>query len=158
MKTLFAAMLSLVAALAADGFVQADDAEKPEKVILELRLAEEKPAKGLIEKTLRDGSKTVYLHAEPAITKKHFENVRRHRSRHAPELNPHSLEFTLTDEGGKLLARMTEGHFGRPMAVLLNGEVVAAPIVRARIGKECVITGGLRPEEISEIVDAFSSQ
>ncbi|MFG0335270.1 MAG: hypothetical protein ACF8TS_18075 [Maioricimonas sp. JB049] len=158
MKTLVVVVLSLFASHATESSLLADDAEKKDKVTLELRLAEEKPAEGLTRKMMRDGSKTVYLHAQPVITNEHFAEVRQHRSRHTPELDAFSLEFTLTDDGGKLLERMSEGHQGRPLAILLNGEVVAAPIVRTKVGKKGVITGGLSSEEILEIVDAFSKR
>ncbi|PIP86281.1 protein translocase subunit SecD [Candidatus Campbellbacteria bacterium CG22_combo_CG10-13_8_21_14_all_43_18] len=61
------------------------------------------------------------------------------------------LEFN--DEGSLLFERITEDNIGRPLAILLDGTVISAPIINTKIsGGSAVITGNFTPEEARTLV------
>lgn len=63
-----------------------------------------------------------------------------------------SLLISLSEEGAESWARMTRENIGRNIAILIDGKVVAAPVVQSEIkhGK-CMISGNFSKEEISHM-------
>jgi SecD/SecF fusion protein len=61
-----------------------------------------------------------------------------------------SLDFT--SRGGKVFATLTENNVGRRMAIVLDGVVKSAPVIRERIlGGSAQITGSFSHEEASDL-------
>lgn len=61
-----------------------------------------------------------------------------------------SLDFT--SRGGKVFATLTENNVGRRMAIVLDGIVKSAPVIRERIlGGSAQITGSFTHEEASDL-------
>jgi protein-export membrane protein SecD len=56
---------------------------------------------------------------------------------HRPQVN-----FTLTREGGRGFARLTGANIDKPLAIILDGRVESAPIIRAKIRESGVIEMG----------------
>ncbi len=56
---------------------------------------------------------------------------------HRPQVN-----FTLTREGGRQFARLTGANIDKPLAIILDGRVESAPIIRAKIRENGVIEMG----------------
>lgn len=54
-----------------------------------------------------------------------------------PEVN-----FTLTKKGGRIFARVTGANIDKPLAIMLDGRVESAPIIRSKIRDEGVIEMG----------------
>ena len=53
-----------------------------------------------------------------------------------------ALAVVFTDAGGKKMAALSAARLGQPIAFLLNGKLIWAPVVRARIEREAVLSGG----------------
>lgn len=53
-----------------------------------------------------------------------------------------AVAIVLTDEGAKKMAALSAEQLNNPIALLLDGKVIWAPIVRSAIGKEAILTGG----------------
>lgn len=51
------------------------------------------------------------------------------------------VSFTLNSEGDSVFADFTGSHIGQPMAIVLDGEVISAPTIQARISGQGQITG-----------------
>lgn len=62
-----------------------------------------------------------------------------------------SVAVTFTEDGAEKLARASEHYLGRPLAILVDGEVVAAPVLRAAISNSAVITGNYTKTEAEKI-------
>ena len=63
--------------------------------------------------------------------------------------------MVLTDAGARKMAEFSAGQIGKPLAILLDGKVISAPIVRVVIQKEGTITGGpngLTPDEVQRLL------
>ena len=77
-------------------------------------------------------------------------------SKATPERNPQTGENTVSlsfnDEGRKQLATVTIGHVGRQLAIILDGVVRSAPVLRAELTDgRCEISGGFTWREVTEL-------
>ena len=68
-----------------------------------------------------------------------------------PQTNLAQVLFELNRRGGRDFQRLTSAHIGDPIAIVLDGEVVSAPVVRDRIGANGSIDLGTA--DMAEAVD-----
>jgi preprotein translocase subunit SecD len=69
------------------------------------------------------------------------------------------IDVRLTEDGAKKLAKLTENHVGQPLAIMLDGKVLAAPVVRDPItGGKALITGNFTKEEAARIAGAINTR
>jgi hypothetical protein len=119
-------------------------------VLFEIRLAEDTPAAGLTEAKV-DG-KVIYLHAESVVSNDDIA-----RTEVIPGNGP--LEFrvgvNLTSEGARKMRFATASHLGKPIAILFDDEIVAAPTVRGVIGDAAMISGNFTGEEAERIANGL---
>ena len=69
-----------------------------------------------------------------------------------------SVALLLTDEGAKKMSALSAAQANKPIALLLDGQVIWAPIVRGSIGKEVRLTGGqggLTKAQIDRLIASF---
>jgi preprotein translocase subunit SecD len=104
----------------------AEPAEKP-AVKVEIRLAETKAAEGLTEAKVSGTDTKVYLHKEVVATNKDIATAL------VEDTDQPSVEVTFTKEGQKKMAKATADHKDKPLAILVDGKVIFAPIVRDKI-------------------------
>jgi preprotein translocase subunit SecD len=62
---------------------------------------------------------------------------------------------TFTRDGAAKLLRATRTHVGRPLAILLDGQVALAPIVRSPISASARITGNYTRSEAARIASGI---
>ena len=62
-----------------------------------------------------------------------------------------ALTIVFTDDGAKRMAALSATRFGQPIAFLLDGKLIWAPVVRARIEREAVLSGGPRGLTADEV-------
>lgn len=124
-------------------------ADQPSKV--EFRRAETSPAKGLVEAKVEGTNNKVYLHKEAEIAADDIDSARVGDDGFG---NP-AIEFTLTKEGGKKLAKLSDDHRNKPLAIVVDGKVISAPIIRAKISEKALITGKFTQKEAEQIVRAI---
>jgi hypothetical protein len=62
----------------------------------------------------------------------------------------------LTPEAGTRMRAATRGFPGRRMAILIDGKIVAAPVIRGTIGEDAVIDGGFSRDEAYRIARAIA--
>jgi preprotein translocase subunit SecD len=53
-----------------------------------------------------------------------------------------AVAIVLTDEGARKMETLSKEQINQPVALMLDGKVIWAPIVRSAIGKEAVLSGG----------------
>jgi preprotein translocase subunit SecD len=61
------------------------------------------------------------------------------------------VQFSLTPEAGQAFGRATEANIGSGIAIVLDGEVLSAPTIRARITDEGIIEGGFSEQEVHDL-------
>ena len=108
-------------------------------VRFEVRLAEDQPAPGLSAAHVSNSNRTVYLHPQIVVTNADiaFSNV-------IPGNTPSQqfwIDVRLNAAGAAKMRQATTNHLGRPVAILIDGEVVVAPTVKSAIGAAAVISG-----------------
>lgn len=68
------------------------------------------------------------------------------------------IQITFTDEGGRRLAQVTRENIGRRIAMMVDGDVIAAPIIYAEIsGGAALITGRFSKAEAKALVHRVKS-
>src|SRR5215813_2813358 len=65
------------------------------------------------------------------------------------------VELTFTPEGAEKMRRATESHIGEQLDLLVDGDVVLAPTIRAAISSSATLTGDYTFEEASRITDGL---
>ena len=120
-------------------------------VRFEVRLAEAQPVPGLIVARVADPGRVIYLHPEIIVTNDDIAQswVRQD----GPE--GFSVSVELLEAGAQRMRQATATHLGRPMAILIDGEVVAAPVVRSAISNSAVINGLYTRREAERIADGI---
>jgi preprotein translocase subunit SecD len=53
-----------------------------------------------------------------------------------------AVAIVLTDDGAKKMAVLSKAQIDKPIALMLDGKVIWAPIVRSTVEKEAVLSGG----------------
>jgi hypothetical protein len=120
----------------------------------EVRVAETAPAPGLREAQVAGENRVVYLHEETVAANRDIAEARIVPGR-GPSFD---VAIRFTADGAAKMQRATEGHVGRPLAILLDGEVVSTPTVRARIGREGLLNGSFTKSEAERIANGILGQ
>jgi preprotein translocase subunit SecD len=84
-------------------------------------------------------------------------DISRAEARTDPDAGP-SIAIVLTDEGAKKMSELSATQANKPIAMLLDGAVIWAPIVRGAIGRELKLTGGdggLTKAQIDRLLASF---
>jgi beta-lactamase regulating signal transducer with metallopeptidase domain len=110
---------------------------------LEVRLAESEPGEGLVEVVVAGREQPIFLHAEPVVTGADVASAQVREGDGAD----FSIEVVFRPDAAARMAEATRSHIDRPMAILVDGEVVSAPTVRSAVRDRAVITGDFTREE-----------
>lgn len=73
------------------------------------------------------------------------------------ELGRPSVAFALDTRGGEQMGRLTAANIGRPMAIVLDGQVYTAPNIMSTIRDQGRITGSFSPDDISYLVRVLAA-
>jgi len=126
--------------------------EGPESITIEFKIAEAGPAPGLTKMNVRKIDKKFYLHNEVLLNNEDIESAEYTLWQDRP-----GVKLIMTERGKEKWADITEQNIGKHIGMLLNGELVSAPIVRARIDVGLAIIQGIFTEDEAEkIVDGIN--
>jgi TonB family protein len=104
---------------------------------LEIRLAESGPAPGLSEAVVPGSGQRIYLHAMTLATADDVTSARVIEGA-GPSF---SVSVTFSGAASARIASGTGAHLGRPLAIVLDGQVISVVTVKAQIGDSAVISG-----------------
>ena len=145
MKTYFVFLSAII-------FFACSDNESQMKFLsFELRLAESKADSGFVIMNLENSDmkfyvgKNVYLQNKDIISAKVID------------VDTHPKVFvTLTGEGGSKFAEFTEQNIGKNAAILIDGKLVSAPRINAKIEEDkLIIVGYFTHEEAEKIAQGI---
>ena len=122
-------------------------------VRFEVRLAEAQPTLGLRPARIAGSDRVVYLHPEIIVTNDDIAQSRVVQG-NAPSRFGVAVEFDAA--GADKMRKATASHIGDHLAILIDGDVVAAPILRARISTSAVISGDFTKAEAERIANGMS--
>ena len=90
------------------------------------------------------------LYEEPALTGAQLKKAQLYFDNMSGEP---TVSVKYDDEGKEILKEITGANIGRIMAILLDGEIISAPVIRDEISNgEATISGAFNPEEAKELV------
>jgi hypothetical protein len=121
----------------------------------EVKLAEDKPATGLREVKVPDSNRSIYLHEEVIVRNSDIAVARGVPGGRPSEYNV-AIEFN--SSGAEKMRAATANHIGKPIAILLDGQVVMAPVLRTLIGASARITGNFTRTQAERIVKGIEIQ
>lgn len=120
-----------------------------------MRLAEDKPAPGLREAKVSGSERSVYLHDEVVVTNSDIAGARAVQGG-SPAQYWVSVEFNAP--GTQKMRAAAGRHIGKPVAILIDGHVVVAPVLRATIRGSAVVSGNLTKEQAERIANGIGMQ
>ena len=122
---------------------------------LEFRLAAHEAGEGLTPATVTGTGDVVYLHEGVELS---TDDVASTRVVEGIGGRP-SVEVQFTGDGAKRFAELTRENVGRAFAIMVDGQVVSAPIIRDEIrGGRALITGNFTLEEAKRIAEGLSAE
>lgn len=114
----------------------------------EVRLAEKMPADGLDEATIENSNEKVYLRRGAIVTNEDLVDARVASGFVKGSFDIHII---FNAEGAEKMAKATREYIGKQLAILIDGKVVSAPMVRDTIFDRAVISGSFTNEEAERI-------
>jgi len=121
-------------------------------VRLEIRLAEDHPTPGLTPAYVTTSAKTVYLYGDAVVTNDDIQSGSVVASDVPGSFGVH-VEFT--PDGAQKMLQATGANIGHLMAILIDGEVVMAPIIRSPVTTIGLISGTYSYSEAQRIVEGI---
>lgn len=126
------------------------ESSHPHSDMLEIRAADVEPRTGWAKTSRFIGGSTVWMDPEVVIDSSMIREAR-------PVVDHHGacmVMVRLNPDGASALAELTARQETRPFAVLIEGEVVATPLVLSKLEEEFVIS---RPDWSMENAEAFAN-
>jgi hypothetical protein len=118
----------------------------------EVRLAEDRPSAGLREARIAGADRVVYLHQEIIVTNGDIAQSSVVQG-DGPSRFGVSVQFNAA--GAQKMRQATASHVGRPVAILIDGVLVAAPVLRDPISTSAVISGDYTKADAERIVNGI---
>lgn len=116
----------------------------------EVRMAETRPAPGLQKAEVAGTDRYVYLHNKVVVSNNDIAEV---RAVQAGGPSQYGISIKLNATGADKMRQATRSHMGKPLAILLDGQVVMAPVVRSTVGASAMITGNYTKAEAERIAE-----
>lgn len=121
----------------------------------EVRLAEDKPATGLREAKVSDSNRSIYLHDDVIVTN---SDIAVARVAPGPRPSEYIVAIEFNSSGAEKMRAATANHIGKHIAILLDGQVVMAPVLRTLISASARITGNFTRTQAERIVKGIEIQ
>lgn len=126
------------------------------QVRFEVRLAEDTAVTpGLIPSSLMGTTRVLYLHRDVLVTNADVAQT----GVIAIDGDAHwSVRVEFTPAGAERLRRATTTHLGKPVAILLDGQLALAPTLRSPIADTAVISGDYTREAAEQLAAGIARQ
>ena len=111
------------------------------------------PAEGLVEAVVAGTARKVYLHKTTALTGADIASARAAGGATDP-----TVELTFTAAGARKAAKLSEEHADRPVALVVDGKVLAAPVVRAKLGETVRVSGRFTEADAAKLAKAIEGR
>lgn len=135
------------------GTVTAESPAGPTLVGFAIHLLASGPGRGVVEASSAESGGAVYIQSERYVSNADVESARVERVPSGCQ-----VEIRLTREGTDKLARLTRGHIGDRLAMVIGGEVVMSPTIRSEITQGLVLlTGKFSDSRCEEIARGLSA-
>ena len=101
-----------------------------------------------------ESDRLIYLHPELIVT--NDDIAQSWVVQDGPDRFNIAVEFL--EAGTERIRQATSAHVGRPVAILIDGKVAIAPVVRSAISKSATITGDYSQAEAARIAEGIGTR
>jgi preprotein translocase subunit SecD len=126
-----------------------------ETIRFEVRLAESHTAAGLREARVVGSNRLVYLHQDAIVSD---ADVSRGRVVQGDGPSRFSVALEFTPAGAEKMRLATSRHLGAPLAMLVNGDVAAAPVLVGPMSTSVAIGGDYTRAEAERLANGIGSR
>ena len=124
-------------------------------VRIEFRPGSQEPEPGLTAMTLPSSGKQIYISENVVLSNSDIDSA-------SVSLGPNGqpmISIVFTKVGAKRFAEVTEQNIGKPLAILIDGELLSAPIIEESIlGGKAAIVGSLTNTEAERIAKGIKGR
>lgn len=130
--------------------------DRIQSTLLEVRLAQTEKATNVeeaahfIDGFLRGSGRRFHLHKIPLVTNNDVIQARVVENR-----GTFDVDLMFSPEGAARMQVATSSHYGQPLAIIVNGELLAAPVVRETISSHLLIAAGFTRNEAQRIASGL---
>lgn len=128
----------------------------PTKDLFEIRQVFEQPSADTIELELSRGAlqEVLYVSKKPVLTQTAVQSA---SAGHDPLTGAPQIEIILTKPAQKTFSDLTRTNIGQRVAILLNGKVQNAPVIRQQIsGGRIMITGNFNEDRARQLTEQIN--
>ena len=151
MNRIVLCLLSVVCLTLLSDSAQSQTSEFRAKAVLEICLADTEPTEGWVKHDVEDG-KPIFVCPKALIREDGIESVEAKQSEYSKTKD---IYIRLTRSAGKKLAAASETNLNKPMAILFNGSLVSAPLIRSKIQRNVAISGHFSDAQVEEMLAAL---
>jgi preprotein translocase subunit SecD len=152
-------MLSMIFFLTLALIPNTQGKENPKaRIQIEFRLAESSPSEGLQEVSIESTSEKLYLYKDVIISN---TDVIAARVIPSYTINRFDVEIDFSEEAAQRISRITAENIGKQLAILIDGKVIVAPMLRSTISRKAVLAGSapsFTKEEADELARKIVAQ
>lgn len=147
------ALMVIAAVVLASGLWSVLNSKLQAAIRFEVRLAESNPAPGLQKAYVAGSHRYVYLHNKVIVGNNDISEVRA-----VQEGGPsqYAISINLNTAGADKMRQATQNHLEKPLAILLDGRVVMAPVIRSPVGASAMITGNFTRTEAERLAERIA--
>jgi len=127
-----------------------------DRIPVEFTFCEYSPSPGLTPRKITGSEQEVYLRDQTVLSTVHIASA---KVTEAPYSGGPQINIELTKEGTSIFAEVTRNNIDKPLAIIVGGKVISAPIIRSEItGGKAVISGDFTREEAQRIASGIMGQ
>ena len=119
----------------------------------EVRMAETAPAPGMQKAQVAGTDRYVYLHSGVVVSNNDIASLRVVQAGGASQ---YGISIKFNAAGADKMRKATKEHIGKPLAILLDGQVIMAPVVRDAVGESAMLTGHYTKSEAQSVADRIA--
>ena len=149
-----AVIMATTMIIAAESLTCLPAAETP-CLLFEVRRAQREPADGLLKAEV-PGSKrqVIYLYPSSELSNADVDEATAGKT----EFGQVAIDIIFTEAGARKFSELSAAHRNHPVAFLIDGKVVCAPVIQSRLGKQAQIFGEFTEAEAERIAAGILSR
>jgi len=122
--------------------------------VLQFRLVEDKEGPDTVAMKLKGKDETLHVNKQVLLNALDVESA---RATHDAVRGTPNISLNFTRDGAKKFAEVTAKNVNRKLAIIVDGQLLSAPIIRTAIeGGKAIIEGDFKLKEAQELVHAIN--
>ncbi len=115
---------------------------------VEFKVADKVPSEGLEAMRVPDSEDKVYVAKEARLTHEDIATV----EVIVDAAREPCVQISFSESGQKKMEKLSEEQLGRPLAILVDGKLISAPVIRSKLSERVIIAGKFTKEQVEQLV------